>query len=98
MRVLLVSRIQDVVQRLEDFNQKCLDRYDVPELISMIRAMSEQGCSADAVLDAEVEHDLVRMRRIAVADAAAPPPPPPPSHSKQLLRKHNACAPYIPRA
>eukprot|EP01052_Picozoa_sp_SAG31_P039050 SAG31_NODE_5333_length_2603_cov_1.896565_1_plen_330_part_00 len=75
-----------MVNQLEEFNQKCLDRYDVPELIGMstlisarqsasmlrpaiyflrlllllyvnvivaVQSMSEQGCAADATLDAE---------------------------------------------
>ena len=35
-------------------------RYDVPQLITMIRQMSLQGCSADAALDAEVDSEVAQ--------------------------------------
>eukprot|EP01050_Picozoa_sp_SAG11_P022003 SAG11_NODE_4044_length_2089_cov_1.153769_1_plen_326_part_00 len=41
----------EVVAQLDSFNQQCLNRYDIPELLSLIRSMSMQGCSADETLD-----------------------------------------------
>jgi hypothetical protein len=52
-QTLMTTMIGDSgVAAMGTFNDKCIGRHDVPTLLNMIKSMTEQGCSADATLDA----------------------------------------------
>ena len=48
----------DAVNNFQAFNEKCLRRNDVPSLLTMVKSMVDQGCTADAVLDEVVASEL----------------------------------------